>query len=156
MIPLQNDKKQQIIFNAALATNGTVTSSTIDASGFDHAQVVFLVNGGAGTALSPSAVQLQESDTDAATAYANISGLTGGTSSYATQVTAATSTTNTSPFLVVDVDLKKRKRYLRALVTGNNVGTGVTANVVAFALLGRATQAPTSAAGVGYQTQWTA
>lgn len=154
MIPLQNDKIQQVIFNAALATNGTVTSSTIDCAGFDHANISFLVNGGAGTALAPSAIQLQEADVDSGGSYANITGLTGGTSSYATQVTAATATANTAPFLRLDVDLKKRKRYLRAIVTGNNVGTGVTANVVAFAALSRPTQSPITAATIGYQSQW--
>lgn len=143
MLPLQNDKAVSFLKSTALATNGTATSQTIDTIGYDAATLIFEVNGGASTALAPSILNIQHSDTDAATAYANITGyaFTTSTSGWPTNVSAATN--QTVAFAKINLDLRDKKRYVRAVITSNNVGTGVTANVFGVALLSRAAEAPT-------------
>jgi hypothetical protein len=142
MIPVQNDLAVSFLKSLAQATGATATSQTIDTVGYRAANLIFEVNGGAGTALSPT-IQIQESDTTDATAFATISGLslTTSTSGYPSSVTAATALT--SAFSRINIDLKGRKRYLRALVGGSNVSTGVTVNVFGVAVLTRAAESPT-------------
>lgn len=141
MLPVQNDRAISFLKSLAQATGATATSQTIDTIGYRAANIVFEVNGGAGTALSPT-IQIQESDTTDATAFATISGLslTTSVSGYPSQVTAATALDTF--FTRANIDLRGRKRYLRALVGGSNVSTGVTVNVFGVAILTRSAEAP--------------
>lgn len=142
MIPVANDKAVSFLKSLAQATGATATSQTIDTIGYRAVSLCFEVNGGAGTALSPT-IQIQEADITDVTAFATISGLslTTSTSGYPSSVTAATAVDTF--FNRINIDLKGRKRYLRALVGGSNVATGVTVNVFGIAFLTRAAEAPT-------------
>jgi hypothetical protein len=143
MLPVQNDLSVAFLKSLALATGATATSQTIDCRGYDAASLVFEVNGGAGTALAPRTLTIQHSDTDAATAFSDITGyaFTTSTTAWPTAVTAATSSTNC--FARVNLDLRDKRRFIRALVGGNNVGTGVTVNISGIAILSRASESPT-------------
>ena len=86
-------------------------------------------------------IVLQEADTDSAGAFSNITGYTAGTatSGWPTQVTVATASTQT--FGDFTIDLRARKRYLRAQITTGTVT--VTYNTFGLAYLSRAAEAPT-------------
>lgn len=138
---LQNAKVQIMAVPQSVATNGTITSNTLDTLGYDEVLITLHAHGVASTASVPGSVKIQHADTTDATNFGNISGYTAttSTSGYPTQV-AASSTT--SMFAKFHLDMKGKKRYLRALIEGGGSG-GTTCLQSVVAILGRADAAPT-------------
>ncbi len=136
MFNLQNVKVSHILKFSAPTNGETVTSDTLDTLGFD--EVLIVVNGTTSNNATnnPSTFKVQESDTDVASNYADITALVGDGASGFTIPNSPTATTN-SPFAFLHIRTAYRKRYLRLLVTPLTTQT-----FSATALLGRSSQAP--------------
>ena len=140
--------KSAVAINAVSATNGaTVTSSVIDTLGFDWATIdlIATTQSASTQAGSPSVLKLQESDSTAATTFADITGARGA-SATATNVDflvgiGVTQGNNSYKF---NVDCRARKRYLSVVVSPTTTQT-----FSAVANLGRGEQAPVTAAKAG-------
>jgi hypothetical protein len=123
MIRAQERKQTSLIKGVSSATTAT-TTGTVDTLGYDYAQVHLVGDTGA-TALT--VVSLKEGDTTSA--YTAITAFTGGT---ATSTSAGfvipDADTSTSPEVLMNVDLRGRKRYLQLAVTTGVAGI-IEANV---------------------------
>lgn len=124
-------------------TAGATATALIDCLGYDH--LTLSVKCGTADVVSnkPTVLKLQEAETTDASNLANISGFVGGTDfTIPNAVTAATAAVqNVYQF---NVDLRGRKRYI-----GLSLSPATTQLVKAVAILGRAEQAPITAAKAG-------
>ena len=114
MIHAQTEKHVVLLSTAAaIATDATATGR-VDCLGFNYLAVDVLVNSTTGGTSPPTVLKFTEGDTT--TADTAITELTGGT---ATGNFTIPSTTTASPAGIVrfNIDLKKRKRYLKISVT---------------------------------------
>lgn len=124
-------------------TNGhTAAGELIDTNGFDFMTLDIILSAADVVSNVPSVLKLQEADTTDASNLADISEFKAGTGfTLATTMGTSTAVQNLYKF---DVDLRGRKRYLKALVSP------VTTQVIAgVANLHMAEQAPVSAAAAG-------
>jgi hypothetical protein len=141
MIHSQNTKTVCLLApsSALIATNATATASFAQ-DGYDYAVIdVFLMSSTGGTA-NVATLTLAESD---GTSYSDITEFVGDTAFTIPDNPTAAPTVASVKF---EVDLKARKRNLRIAVTPALSGGQA---VVAVATLGRAEQAPTTAAQKG-------
>jgi len=111
MKPLQSAIRSSVLAPVTAAT--TARTAAIDTLGADYATIVFHIGAELNTNSTNVALNLRESDTNAATAFATFN------SSYSVTAdnTAATVT-------VFNVDLKGRKRYLQVVVTPDTTTNG--------------------------------
>ena len=130
----------------ASVNNASALTTAIDTAGFDFCEIYCML-GVADAALT--VLKVQESD------YANMSGaadITGTIYGTSTNIAGATSSlpssTNDNTVFGFEIDLKARKRYLDLVTTVGNAGTTGAFNV-AWAVLSRAEQTPTTAAARG-------
>jgi hypothetical protein len=130
MMSLQNTCTKVMIKPQSLSNNATATGY-IDTLGYDEAAVDFILDSQAGTTSSPTLMKLSEADTTDASNFSDISGLVGdATDGFVIQSVSSTVAT----IHRLNVDLRARKRYLRAHFTPQDA-----ANICAVvATLGRA------------------
>lgn len=108
---LQSAVRASVLAPIAAAT--TARTASIDTQGADYASIVFHVGVEVNTNSTNVALNLKESDTDAATAYVTFNS--------AFSVTADNTAATVQVF---NVDLKGRKRYLQVSVTPDTTTNG--------------------------------
>jgi hypothetical protein len=109
-----------LIHPAAIYDDASATSQVVDTKGYDWARVVFYLGA---TDIAMAALYLQESDDNSTNT--NISGTVFGTDALITGSTSALpSSTADNTFQIVELDLRKRKRYLQAVATAGNGSSG--------------------------------
>lgn len=98
---------------SGVLTNGTVTGAAVDTFGYTRAKLVFITDTGSATT---SNYTVTECDTSGGSYSSAITGLT---------LTSAVVASTTTTVYVQDLDLTKRKRFLKAEVVGTGTnGTG--------------------------------
>lgn len=139
MIHSQNEKVVASVPTAAVGATSTATL-TIDTLGYDAASIKVLRAGNASTVFA-NVLKVEEGDTTAS--YASVTALVGGgTGGFS--IPAASSDTDTTNIVKLDVDCRARKRYLKVSYT-----PGVSATVGIVACLSRAEVSPESASAAG-------
>jgi len=140
-------KFKQVIAPAAITDDASWTTIEIDTLDYDYATII--VNIGA-TDIAMTALKVQESDTSGS-GFADISGadLSSATDIDGT-ATALPSATDDGNVVVIQIDLKGRKRYLDLVATAGNGSTGTFASAVC--VLSKAAIAPESVADSGAET----
>jgi flagellar motor switch protein FliM len=115
MIHGQNVKRMLAV-NQASTTNGATASGNIDTLGFDHCAIAVYMTTSDNATNNPSVLKVSESDDTVVTNFADVTGLVGDTSF--TIPASPTSATNAlGPFVVLNVNCQRRKRYLKVSVT---------------------------------------
>lgn len=124
MMPLQNTASKVVISPASLTSAGTA-SGWVDTLGYSEAAIDFLIGAQAATATNPVVLKLSEGDST--TAFTAITGLVGD----ATDGFVIPPTDTAASVVRMNLDLRKRKRYLSADFTAGNylVGFGVCATL---------------------------
>ena len=144
MNPLQNTKFVNLTPPAAIVDNASYTVAELDTKGWDYAQILFIMGA---TDIAMTALAVTESDT-AGSGHANVTGLITGTSTNidgSTSVLPADDADN--KFVLFEIDLRKRKRYLDLTATAGNGSLGTFAACIA--ILSRGKEAPVSIAERG-------
>ena len=128
MMQLQNTRTAVLVASAAAATNADSTGY-VDTKGFSEAQVSAVLGVAANATNIPTTLKLSESDDTEATNFSDF--LVGGTTDgfKATAVSASTSI-----IVRANLDLRKRKRYIKGTF---RAGTG-TQLITMVAVLGKA------------------
>lgn len=144
MNPLQDTKVVNITPPAAIVDNSAFTTAEIDTKNWDFCQIFVFIGA---TDIALTVLQVTEADVSA-TNHAAITGTVVGT---AANIDGATSALpgagDDNKFVIFDIDLRGRKRYLDLNVT---IGDGSTGGfVAAWALLSRGKEAPVSMAERG-------
>ena len=139
--------KAVIVIAPVSKTNGATASASFDTLGYDHVTIDIVIPTADTTTDGLSVCKLSESD-DTTTTVTDVTAFVGGTATSATVgyvlpagVTAANSN------IKMNVDLKKRKRYLTLTVVPRT-----TQILVALGNLQIAEQDPTQAADAGVTT----
>lgn len=147
MSKLHDAKFLQVIAPAAIVDNASFTTIEIDTIGYNYATIIF--NLGA-TDIAMAALKVQESDTTGS-GFADISG---ADLSSATDIdgaaTALPSATDDGNVVVIQMDLRGRKRFLDLVATAGNGATGTFGSAVC--VLSQADVAPESVAAAGCET----
>lgn len=128
MMPLQNTRTAIVISSAAAATNADSTG-IVDTKGFEEAQLDFILGVAANATNVPTTMKISEADDTEATSFTDI--LVGGTTD-GFGVTAVSA--SVSVIARANLDLRKRKRYLKATF---RAGTA-TELITCIAVLGKA------------------
>lgn len=115
MMPMQNSATLVAIKPQSVATNATATGQ-VDCRGYQDAAVDFVLDSQASTTSKPAVMKLQDSDTTDATNFADITDFVGGGAGGFT-IPNAQAAANVQR---LNVDLRRRKRYLRALFTAGD------------------------------------
>jgi hypothetical protein len=144
MNQLQNTKVVNITPPAAIVDNAAFTTLELDTKGWDYCQIFAFIGA---TDIALTVLQVTESDA-AGSGHAAITGTVVGT---AANIDGATSALpgagDDNKFVVFDIDLRGRKRYLDLNVT---IGDGsVGGFVAAWAMLSRGKEAPVTMAERG-------
>ncbi len=136
MIYAQNNR-YDVVLKQQSATNGaTLTSDVIDTMGYDYCEIVVHGTTSDNATNNPATLKVTECDTTVATDFANVSGFVGDTDF---TIPNSPTATTTAPFAIFGVDTRKRKRYLKVLVSPL---TTQTFSVIAIQGMGRSAQAP--------------
>jgi hypothetical protein len=148
MSKLHDAKFVQVIAPAAIVDNASWTTNEIDTLGYNYATVIF--NLGA-TDIAMAALKLQESDTTGS-GFADITGadIDAGATDIDGTATALPSATDDNNLVVIQVDLRGRKRFLDLVATAGDGAAGSFASAVC--VLSQADVAPESVAGAGCET----
>jgi hypothetical protein len=137
MMPLQNCRIVHMLEPAAVATNSDSTG-VVDTLGFEEASIAVMLTG---TTNLPTTMKLQESDITDATGYADIVGAVGGTND---GFVFSALTSNAPNVAVANLDLRKRKRYIRAVL---RAATATQTSTV-VAVLGKAKDSTVARGGM--------
>jgi len=147
MSKLHDAKFVQVIAPAAIVDNASYTTNEVDTLGYHYATFVF--NLGA-TDIAMAALKIQESDTSGS-GMADIAATVLGT---ATDIDGATtalpSDADDNKFVVIQLDLRGRKRYLDMTATAGDGSAGTFA--ACTCILTRADVAPESVSAAGCDT----
>jgi len=110
---------------------GTALSGAIDCAGFDYLSLDVALGTADTTGHQPTVLKLSESD-DTTTTVTDIVAFTGGTATSASVGFVIPAADTSNPQIIkMNVDLKKRKRYLRLAMTAATVQlAAVTANLL--------------------------
>jgi hypothetical protein len=140
---LQNVKTVPLIRPGAIVDDASWTSQVVDTLGWDYATALFQFGA---MDIEMAALYMQESDDNSN--WTNIAGTIFGTSTNIGGTTSALPI-NTDDNLVqrVDIDLRGKKRYIKAIATGGNGSSGTYMN--ALVLLSRGELPGTTAAQLG-------
>jgi hypothetical protein len=136
MKDLQSAVRASVLAPITAAT--TARTAAIDTAGADYASIVFHIGVELNTNSTNVALDLKESDTDAATAYVTFN------SSYS--ITADNTAAIVKTF---NVDLKGRKRYLQVSVTPDTTTNGTVITSCVSELLKEVAGANSADAVVG-------
>jgi hypothetical protein len=131
---LQSAVRASVLAPITAAT--TARTASIDTQGADYASVVFHIGAELNTNSTNVALNLKESDTDAATAYVTFN------SSF-----AVTADNTAATVQVFNVDLKGRKRYLQVSVTPDTSSNGTVITSCVSSLTKEVSGANSSNAG---------
>ena len=144
MISLQRTKVVPLIRPGAIVDDASWTSQVVDTLGYDYAVAMFQFGA---MDIEMAALYMQESDNNST--WTNIAGTIFGTSATIAGTTSALPI-NTDDNLVeaVEIDLRGKKRYIKAVATGGNGTSGTYMN--AIVILSRAEQVGTTAANRGF------
>lgn len=145
MNQLQNTKYVSITPPAAIVDNAAFTTAEIDTKGWDFCQIVAYIG-----AIDIDVTVLQVTEADVSnTNHAAITGLVVGTAKNIDGATSAlpTAAGADNKFVIFDIDLRGRKRYLDLNVTGGDGSAGTF--LAAWAVLSRGKEAPVSMAERG-------
>lgn len=135
MIHAQQDRFTAFLSSAAIGSTATSTL-TIDRRGYDHVSVVAMRASNASTVFA-NVLKVEESDS-AASNYSDVTALVGGGVGGFT--IPAVANTSEASSVVMDIDCRAKKRYLRVSMT-----PGASATLAISARMSRAEEAPTSA-----------
>lgn len=141
MIPAQNVDRVIALPPQSVAS-ATATSAAIDTLGYHYASLV-ISSAAAGATTAPTALKVQECDTAGGT-YADVPATVGGTA-YA--IPAGSTAAGGYVYAVFNLDLRRRKRFLKVVLTNT-----VTQTLMIHADLTRAEASPvgtTTPANVG-------
>lgn len=132
-------EKQTILLVPATVTNGATATANLDCKGHKSVDITVVIGAFAGgtNGASPATIKLGESDDTVATNFADITG--------ASAAAALTASGNVR----FNVDLKKRKRYLRLTFAPAANGTNDAVPVAAIARFDRSEAAPSGTSGFG-------
>lgn len=109
---------------APIAAATTARTAAIDTQGADYATIIFHIGAELNTNSTNVALNLKESDTNAATAFATFN------SAY-----SVTADNTAATVQVFNVDLKGRKRYLQVTVTPDTTTNGTVISSVVSELI---------------------
>ncbi len=138
---LQGSKSLVPLGPVSLTAAGTAISATIDGRGHEELQIVVTKTTHATDYITTLAIQ--QSDTDSATAFANVTGYVVGTDFTAASLSGGTNAAAEKAAGIFNIDLRGKKRYFRVTLTN-----GAAAGVVGItATLNRSEQAPITTAG---------
>lgn len=137
MIHAQNTKAVLMIKPVSVATNATQTG-IVDCRGFRHARIYVALDSAADATNNPAVLDLLESDDTVVTNAVTVSVADTGW-------TVPAASTDTPQLVAFDVNLKKRKRYLRLRSTS----AGAAQLQSAIAVLSRAEAAPDTTTEMG-------
>lgn len=138
-VQAQKTKLVSITPPAAIVDNAAYTTTELDTLGFDYAQIVCYLGA---TDIALAVCKVTESDT-AGSGHADVSGLdTDGDTNIDGSAATLPTATDDDGFVIFDIDLRGRKRYLDLSVTAGD-GTAGT-YLAAFAILSRAGDTPTT------------
>ena len=146
MIHAQTEKHVVLLSPAAVVATTATATGRVDCLGFNYVAVDVLVDSTTGGTSPPTVLKFTEGDTT--TADDVIVALTGGTATGANVGFVIPATTTAAPAGIVrfNIDLKKRKRYLKFSVTPLISGGQL---ISAVAHLSRAHVMPDTAAEAG-------
>lgn len=126
MMPLQNTATKVAIKPQSVATTATA-SGHVDTLGYEEAAVDIALDSAGATSSNPATLKLQEADVTNDSSFADITGFVGDATDGFTIPAADTA----SPQLVrLNLDLRKRKRYLRVVATPAGAAQLLAATVV--------------------------
>ena len=136
-VELQATKWLSVTPPAAIVDNAAYTTTEIDTNGFDYCVVVVYIGA---TDIAMAACKVQESDTSGS-GFADVSGLdTDGDTNIAGGTATLPTATDDNKFILFEIDLRGRKRYLDLSITAGNGTAGTFAT--AFAVLCRGNTSP--------------
>lgn len=117
MIPAQTEKHVVVLSPGAVVATTATATGRVDCLGFNYLSVDVLVDSTTGGTSPPTVLKFTEGDTT--TADTAITELTGGTATAASIGFVIPSTTTAAPagILRFNIDLRKRKRYIKFSVT---------------------------------------
>lgn len=140
---IQETLTAQVVQPPASVASTATTTMTFDTIGFDYAVINILSGTQATTDAAITTITLKEADNTSATSFAAIAAFTGGTATSTSVgfVIPGVTVTGVGAGIQLQVDLRKRKRYLLL-----NVTPGTTLVLAAVATLGRVAQGRDSAA----------
>lgn len=144
MIHAQNEKQMILICDGAVAANATATGY-IDTLGYDYCSISVCATTSNGTTNNFSTLTLSEGQTTAA--WTAIAAFTGDDTTDGFTIPDA-DTSNPQVVAMLNVDLRKRERYLYLAATPLT-----TQAICALARLGYADETPTSATNLGVGVQ---
>lgn len=143
MVPAQNVKYLVLTPPAAKVDAGAFTIASIDAKGWDYCQVLCILGD---TDIAMTALKVGEADADSA--HVDITGLVFGTSLTTAGAASVLPTAgNDNNIFLFEIDLRKRKRYLKVAATAGDGSTGTFMTVIA--ILSRGDEIPVTAAQRG-------
>lgn len=150
MTPFQS-KFVDVCAPAAIYDNASLTANVIDTKGYRRARIVVYIGA---TDIAVAALKVQEadaaSDATTLTSGADIVGTRAGTDANDTGSTSTLpSATADNTFVVFEIDLRGRKRYLQPVVTAGNGSSGTYAAVWAELFDGEVTPTTASQKGAG-------
>lgn len=138
MVNLQG-QKQQVLLSPKNITNGATETSNLDTKGHDSVDITVMIGAFAGgtSGASPATIKLSESDDTVATSFADITGASANGA-----LTAAGSCR-------FNVDLRKRKRFIKFTFAPANNGTNDAVPACSVAEFDRSKTLPASTSGFG-------
>lgn len=139
MMPLQNTATF-VAIKPQSVTSGATASGYVDCLGYMEAAVDVALDSQSSTTSNPSVLKLMESDDTVVSNFAAITSFTGdGVGGFTIPAAGAAAT-----IVRLNVDLRKRKRYLKVFVSPD----GATQMVSAVVTLGRAANSTAARAGM--------
>jgi hypothetical protein len=144
MMQLQDCGVRSVIVPQSVASNATATGR-IDTLGYDEVKILVHLDSAASTTSNPAQIKVLESEDTVVTNFAAITGFDGdATDGFVIPAVSASLGT----IVALNLDLRKRKRYLRLLVQPSTAGAML---VSADAVLGRAENSANAHADAGIQ-----
>jgi hypothetical protein len=113
MIAVQNLYPIVALAPTSATAGATITSALIDTKGAHYANLVVVASSTPAATYTPTTFAISEADNTNATAFNNIAAFTGGVAAGNFAIPAAQTATTTAPYALFNLDLRKRKRYLR-------------------------------------------
>lgn len=126
MMTLQNLRSVVIYQSTSLTNGATGTSATLDTrpkgKKYDEIRIDVISTTSNDATNVPSTLKVQECDTDTATSFVDVVAFTGATATstsagYIFPAMPTNTATNPQPYVSFHIDTRKRKRYLRMLVS---------------------------------------
>lgn len=144
MNPLQQTKLVACVPPAAILDDASATAVEIDTLGFDFCQVIVTLGA---SDIAMAALKLQESDVSGS-GFADIDGLDcDGDTTIDGTAAALPSATDDNKIVVLEADMRGRKRFLKLVATAGNGSAGTYLSAVALLSRGDVTPVTQSERG---------